>query len=51
MYKFLKNYGFGVILSSALYKYITTVKHRYSLDIPSINPRSNGTFLGKIYRR
>ena len=36
MYKLLKNYGFGVILSSALYRYITTMKHRYSLDKPSI---------------
>ena len=51
MYKFLKNYGFWVILSSALYRYITTMKYRYSLDIPSINPRWNGTFFGKIYRR
>ena len=36
MYKFVKNYGFGVILSSAMYRYITTMKHRYSLDKPSI---------------
>ncbi len=32
LHKFLKNYGFGVILSSALYRYITTMKHRYTLD-------------------